>query len=59
MKSGSLGSSSFVQVGRFPALKIDRLISEGGFGFVYAVTDQQTGAKYALKQINAQSEEQR
>ena len=38
-----------VSVGRFPSLKIDRLISEGGFGFVYAVTDQTTGQKYALK----------
>ena len=38
-----------VSVGRFHSLKIDRLISEGGFGFVYAVTDPTTNQKYALK----------
>ena len=54
MMNNSLGgvgqmTQRVVSVGRFPSLKIDRLISEGGFGFVYAVTDTQTGAKYALK----------
>ena len=63
MMNNSLGGSGLmnrtVSVGRFASLKIDRLISEGGFGFVYAVTDTSTGQKYALKQINAQTEEQR
>lgn len=36
----------------------DRLISEGGFGFVYQVSDK-SHAKFALKRIILQSEEMR
>ena len=47
MMNNSLGGVSFqnrtVSVGRFSSLRIDRLISEGGFGFVYEVTDTQNG----------------
>jgi len=32
-----------LRVGRFNSLKVDRLISEGGFGFVYEVTDTSSG----------------
>ena len=37
------GANKVVSVGGFSALRIDRLISEGGFGFVYAVTDLRSG----------------
>lgn len=30
---------------------VDKLISQGGFGYVYQVSDQQ-GNKFAVKQIN-------
>jgi AP2-associated kinase len=33
----------------------DNLIAEGGYGFVYLVTDSKTGFKYALKKYNIQS----
>lgn len=45
-------TTSALSVGKFQSLHIDRQISEGGFGFVYAVSDTKTGNKYALKQIN-------
>ena len=44
-----LNKGTIVSVGRFSSLRIERLISEGGFGFVYEVTDTFTGQKYALK----------
>ena len=43
-----------IRVGNFN-LTINKKISEGGFGFVYEVTDARSGQKYALKQVNIQS----
>ena len=38
---------------------MDRLIAEGGFGFVYQATDQNTGEKYALKKMIVTNENKR
>ena len=40
-----------IQVGRY-LLKIERKISEGGFGFVYEAYDVNTRQRVALKQMN-------
>ena len=45
-----------LQVGKH-TLRIDRKISEGGFGFVFQATDINTHLKVALKQINIHDSE--
>ena len=45
-----------VQVGQYN-LRIDRQLAEGGFGFVYAVTDTASHQQFALKQMNIQNDE--
>jgi serine/threonine protein kinase len=51
-------SSGHVKVGRFN-LKIDRKISEGGYGFVYEAVDAYTQQRVALKQINVHDADSR
>tara|TARA_B110000285_G_C15084380_1_gene595305 strand:+ start:120 stop:464 length:345 start_codon:yes stop_codon:yes gene_type:complete len=38
-------------------LRSDKVLAEGGFGFVYQVTDESTGEQFALKKININSKE--
>jgi len=38
-------------------LRSDKVIAEGGFGFVYEVTDETTGEQFALKKINIGNKE--
>ena len=38
-------------------LRSDKVLAEGGFGFVYQVTDETTGEQFALKKINIGNKE--
>ena len=38
-------------------LQVDKLLGEGGYAYVYQVTDAQTGEKYALKKVIIQSKQ--
>jgi serine/threonine protein kinase len=39
------------------SLRSDKILAEGGFGFVYQVTDEDSGEQYALKKVNISNKE--